>query len=929
MAADVPLFDKDKHVKYWLRCLRLPLPTAYTSNDAHRMTMAFFVVSALDILGVLFTRTTPEERFEYIDWIYGCQHPLGGFRGSPEVDDAEVIKSGSVRWDFANLAATFFAINALCILGDDLRQLRREKCLAYVASLQRSDGGFAELKDEQEQLIGGGDPRFAYMAASIRWILTGHTTEAWNGTPDIDIRALQGWLRRVKTRDNGFASDGLHETQAGLTFCALAARHFLDRSETSTGRPHPSHPTNSISKNRAMLLADGTTEADLHVLIEWLVNLYTSELNDDDYEMPSNVDTASSKDKVNAHDKDEKPFRKLKSVSMKAKTQGRKGLEADAFLAERTRNICWAGFAGRCNKVSDTCYVFWAGASLKLLQNLDLIEHEYIRSYLIEKTQHMMLGGFGKWPEDLPDMYHSYLGLAALALIDGHKQDGYQTGPEIEIVSKDFDSHIPQPEAATQSSDSARSLRALDPTLSLGNYTNTLPIIRNGGNTQDFTIFEPDQTEARIGIFNTSVSQDYPLDITIGPSYFESYNTWPDVQFVHGFDLGRNGSAARTALLESVEPACKALEGGKLFSWELGNEPDLFKTSSQGPKRPADWDEQDYVDEWLNGTRAIKTALQTACPDLATDENFMWMAPSFAGTSNSLNIIRTFQDGIDADNDIKVISSHNYISGATTPGVTLQKTLMNHTSTVASIRPHVNESMLLSNYTSQSPYLLGETNSLYNEGAPGLSNSFGAALWNFDFNLHCAAAGINRVHMHQGTDYRYAAWQPVDTNKTTKGTKPPFYGQIGAAAAVGDLSASNATVEELTVGNGTYDSAYAIYSNATFARLAAVNLREYNYSLSSGGAPDPNAGPRPSQTYTFSLPTDAISDGQNLTVQRLMANGSDAITGVTFDGISFNYELDDGRPVALGNATTGEMVMVTGGAVSVEVADSSAVVLVM
>jgi hypothetical protein len=49
---------------------------------------------------------------------------------------------------------------------------------------------------------------------------------------------------------------------------------------------------------------------------------------------------------------------------------------------------------------------------------------------------------------------------------------------------------------------------------------------------------------------------------------------------------------------------------------------------------------------------------------------------------------------------------------------------------------------------------MGETNSLYNQGKPGLSNSFGAALWGIDFNLYCASVGIRRVHMHMGTNYR-------------------------------------------------------------------------------------------------------------------------------------------------------------------------------
>ena len=52
------------------------------------------------------------------------------------------------------------------------------------------------------------------------------------------------------------------------------------------------------------------------------------------------------------------------------------------------------------------------------------------------------------------------------------------------------------------------------------------------------------------------------------------------------------------------------------------------------------------------------------------------------------------------------------------------------------------------------PLIFGETNSLYNQGRPGLSNTFGAALWGVDFNLYSASVGFKRVHMHMGTNYR-------------------------------------------------------------------------------------------------------------------------------------------------------------------------------
>lgn len=196
----------------------------------------------------------------------------------------------------------------------------------------------------------------------------------------------------------------------------------------------------------------------------------------------------------------------------------------------------------------------------------------------------------------------------------------------------------------------------------LGEFAGTKPYIREGGNTQDYAIFNSSLNVASIGIFNTNISSDYPTTLTIGPAYFESYHTWPETKFTHGFNLGKNSTAARQALIDSVPYACKALEGGKLLHWELGNEPDLYKTSSQGPVRPPTWNEQDYVDEWLHWSRAIRKAMEGACPNLASNKSYTYYAPSFAGTGNSLDPIITWEDGLDADKDIAVITSHKYVN---------------------------------------------------------------------------------------------------------------------------------------------------------------------------------------------------------------------------------------------------------------------------
>lgn len=59
-----------------------------------------------------------------------------------------------------------------------------------------------------------------------------------------------------------------------------------------------------------------------------------------------------------------------------------------------------------------------------------------------------------------------------------------------------------------------------------------------------------------------------------------------------------------------------------------------------------------------------------------------------------------------------------------------------------------------------------------------------------------------------------------------------------------------------------------------------------------------------------------------------MANGSDAITGVTFDAYSYNYELNNGMPVLLHNTTSGQTVDVaSNGQLWIDVPRSSAAIV--
>jgi Glycosyl hydrolase family 79 C-terminal beta domain len=260
------------------------------------------------------------------------------------------------------------------------------------------------------------------------------------------------------------------------------------------------------------------------------------------------------------------------------------------------------------------------------------------------------------------------------------------------------------------------------------------------------------------------------------------------------------------------------------------------------------------------------------------------------------------------------------MNGATKPGVTLQGTLMNHTNVVQILAPLINLSHSLANY--HLPFILGEANNLFGEGAYGISDVFGAALWAVDFGLYAASQGIQRLHFHEGTNYRYVAWQPITTSKGTIGTRAPFYGHAAITAILGNILDSTVRVQALTFPDAAQhstDAAYAIYHSGKLARVAVVNLREYNYTV-------PTPGGRSAVQYRFNVPS---ATSGHVPIQRLSANGSDALTGVSWNGLSYNYELKQGMPVRLNNVTVGEQAAVSDGVVSVIVPFSSAAVLVL
>ena len=77
------------------------------------------------------------------------------------------------------------------------------------------------------------------------------------------------------------------------------------------------------------------------------------------------------------------------------------------------------GFQGRTNKVADSCYSFWIGATLAMLNVLQDSDVLGCKEFLLQHCQsHGPNGGFCKVPDTYPDLLHSFYSVCWLALVE-------------------------------------------------------------------------------------------------------------------------------------------------------------------------------------------------------------------------------------------------------------------------------------------------------------------------------------------------------------------------------------------------------------------------------------------------------------------------------------------------------------------------------
>jgi len=317
-------FNKQKHIRYWRMCANI-LPDAYQSNDASRMFLGFFIVAALDLLDVLDNPKLEKpiisaaEKQQWVDWIYSCQVPDGeGFRGFTGTDLADRRNIDNRQWDPGNLPNTFFALVALLVLGDDLGRVQRERCLAWLPRLQRSDGSFGENLGLRDEIEGGRDLRYCCCAAGIAYIL--HDPAEKPYCPVFDEQRLIDYILSCQDYTGGYGESPLREPHSGLNYCAIGTFELLGRLDG----PASERARDALgNQNRCT---------------RWLLERQTTVLYEED---PEEDDDEEEEDEA-GH-----PAPSFANSPM--------------YYSEPTRIV---GFNGRDNKIADTCYCFWNTGAL-------------------------------------------------------------------------------------------------------------------------------------------------------------------------------------------------------------------------------------------------------------------------------------------------------------------------------------------------------------------------------------------------------------------------------------------------------------------------------------------------------------------------------------------------------------------------------------
>ncbi|KAI6035708.1 glycoside hydrolase family 79 protein [Pisolithus marmoratus] len=331
--------------------------------------------------------------------------------------------------------------------------------------------------------------------------------------------------------------------------------------------------------------------------------------------------------------------------------------------------------------------------------------------------------------------------------------------------------------------------------------------------------------------------------------------------------------------------------GGYLLGFQVGNEPDLYAAHGV---RPSTYSPYDYFGEFGIVVDAVNN-------DNSIPVKNNLVIPSVSGTWTPEDVFNT---GIVAsyDSSLGYLAVEHYPTdncyaqygiGSPVDPQTIFPDYLSHSSAISLVAPYLNASSYSASVGK--PFVMMETNTASCGGFPGISQSFGAAMWAVDYALQMGAVGFWGAMLHVGgQDDYYNPFTPPPTNQSsyhqwTVGSV--FYSTLVVAEALG--SSGNARLVDLTntltspsdtatpPATSIYTPAYAVYENGAPARLVV-----FNFVTDTSG----------SSTVQFTFGFGGGSVPGSVQVKYLLAPSVSAKDNITWAGQTFGSTFEsDGR----------------------------------
>ena len=467
------------------------------------------------------------------------------------------------------------------------------------------------------------------------------------------------------------------------------------------------------------------------------------------------------------------------------------------------------------------------------------------------------------------------------------------------------------------SSPNALSINLLN---NLANYTGYAPHFRIGGNTEDNMIYDPNYKDYALNQLAHPTGQgNVPSDLfTFGPAFFEALDRFPtNTPITYGLNLAYDNEDFISHIVAQADAARTMLKNVQLVSFEIGNEPDLYLENTF---RNGSWDGSTYAQQWLERAEAVYE--QVLKPNNISS-NFFEPGCTASTIGTTFQIQDLIEAGIAATaNDtgsngnktyIATWNQHDYYYYIGVSGYTLTlDMLMQLPTTYSQFDAWVTQTQQA--FASGFPYALREMASVGPIGQEGISDVFGATLWQLNFFLYAATLNISTVQMHMTDDSYAAPWQPIEMYNTGPYVRTTYYAWAAMTQLIGGTCAMQVAPISITdppSGYPDYLGAYAIYQRGDLASVVIINTKPANAS-------DTNKN---SLSISLSLPAQK---GQTLYLSYLTADGADSKTSTTWNGISYEQS-NDGTPTTV-NQTVDSVKVDSNGNVNFQVRDSQAVV---